>query len=207
LQGGISIDVLVQAATVTSEEASLILSVVSLVVGLLLGLPALMMAGPPFFQWLYGAPNMKVSFGEHQEGIAKVLSVRVENQPIKNRLLRWLRIQTETEYIRAFANVLSSATGEPVGHRSGIDILPWHDGTFFPVIAHAVSESRDIVTSVEIQRGQARTSICSVTPVIPLPPGDYRLKGVILGSSPRSHQSIDKGFSVGITLNELRWVD
>src|SRR5690606_12993128 len=134
----------------------------------------LMMATPPFFQWLFGAPNVRMTFTERQDGIAKFLSVHVNNEPVKSRLLQWLKVRTDLEYIRAFANVFHESTGQAVAHRSGIEILPEHNGAFYALIAHAVSPTRDLVSSIEIQSGQARTTISTVMPHIPLPPGSYR---------------------------------
>jgi hypothetical protein len=152
------------------------------IIGVALGVAAIVMAAPPLFQMFFGRPRLAFEAQDFTGSDGRILVIAIKNPPIRNRFLRSIGVEREFGDVIAFFDIQELGTGRIVadsvrgqmqtvhlhefgfqgrsmpGFTVGLTVLATRNGQASIVSAHA-EEIRDIplghyVAHVSVFRGQ-----------------------------------------------------
>ena len=148
-------------------------------IGVVIGLPALVLAVSPFCQMIWGRPKIEIDFVDFTGPEGKDLICSIYNAPVTNRLLKFVRVRRETGDLnaafdiieegsnRAVLNAITGLIHDPTSRTSSLVVRArphFHAG--FPVIV-----CREGKTGVHDPRQEE---------LIPIPPGQYRARVLVV---------------------------
>jgi hypothetical protein len=82
------------------------------IVGIVLGVGAIILAVPPFFQMLFGRPDIAFETADFTGPKGRTLSIKIKNRPVTNRLLRSIGVEREVGDILAYIGIQKQGTNE-----------------------------------------------------------------------------------------------
>jgi hypothetical protein len=82
------------------------------VIGVGLGVPALAVAIPPFFQMMWGRPQLEIQFVEFTGTDGKDLMCSILNKPVKNRFLKAVGVRRDSGDLNASFDLLEEGSGK-----------------------------------------------------------------------------------------------
>jgi hypothetical protein len=93
------------------EIANFVIGLVALVVGI--------MAIPTICQMFFGRPRLTFEAVEFTGDSGRCLLIEIKNQPTKNKLLRWMRVERDTGQVHAWFSIREQGTGKVIA-----DVVP-----------------------------------------------------------------------------------
>jgi hypothetical protein len=82
--------------------------------GVAIGLPALAMSVLPFAQMMWGRPKLKFEFVDFTGDDGKNLICSIQNEPVRNRFLKFIGVTRDTAELNAAINILEQGTNKTV---------------------------------------------------------------------------------------------
>lgn len=83
-------------------------------IGVAIGVLALAMSVSPFSQMIWGRPKLKFEFVEFTGTEGKNLICSIQNEPVKNRFLKFIRVSRDTGNVNASFSVVEQGTGKNI---------------------------------------------------------------------------------------------
>ena len=175
--------------------------------GVAIGLPALVMAVPPFIQMVFGRPDLEVGYENFTGSDAKQLMVTLKNKTISGKHLRQIKVERETGDVMAHFHIRDAGTHKFVAS----DVSGYlHSAATreFGLVLRAMPGHSLGFPVVQFQNGRATVmdarKLMDERPLIVLPAGDYLAEAYILRGQD-IYQAIRR-FKVGEAAHETNWI-
>ena len=183
------------------EMTNFIIGVVALIVGVV----AMLMAAPPFFQMIYGRPKIRIRFDSTIERGFNVLLCNVYNQPVTNFFLKKLGVtRTPTDVFASF-DVREHGTNKIIANSFRANLF---DGKAnVSGLTLVAKPPLPIVFSI-VEHGDkgafAHDYAPSQTKSVLLPPGEY-FADVKIASGEYTVQTVAQSFTVDTDIFASHW--
>jgi hypothetical protein len=139
--------------------------------GIFIGLVAILMAAPPIFQMIWGAPKIAISVGKADSEM-KALIFNVSNKPVKSWVLRKMGVRRQSTEVVGSLWITQEHKGEIVAH--GIPDLFAVDGLAPKrrAIGSSIAPGAHIPV-IWMDKGRAWAQAEANSPNVTLPPDIY----------------------------------
>lgn len=173
----------------------------------IIGVVAFLMAFPFFLQLLFGQPQIGYRFGQRLENEDKLLTLHLINQPINNKILRFLRVSRMTArevYLRI--TIINTSTKQIVGKIFAPDIIMSESNKGVRVSMPPTILMANI-TLVKWQKSNNSSVLLCGKQLISLSEGKYivQIELGLDGSILKLKQV--ESFNVGENADDLKWED
>jgi hypothetical protein len=176
------------------ETASFVIGVIALVVGI--------MAIPTILQMFYGRPKLAFEADDFTGPEGRILLIKITNQPVKNRFLRFVGVEREAGDLMGFFDIQELGTGR-ILIRSVTGLLNCAPLLTVGLTARALPNFS--VGLVVISTREGRASIVDARPerVMPIETGHY-VAHIAITRGQYTYR-IDQNFRVAKVDHETIW--
>lgn len=174
------------------------------IIGVVLGVGAIIMAVPPLFQMLFGRARLIFEAHDFTGTDGRILVLAIKNPPVRNRFLRSLGVERETGKVISFFDIQELGTGRIIAQGVRGQMQTVHlrelglEGQSMPGFTVGI-------TVLATRNGQA--SIISGHPeeIRDLPPGHYVARISVFRG--QDIYRMDQRFRVGTIDHETVWYE
>lgn len=174
------------------------------IIGMALGVAAIIMAAPPLFQMLFGRTRLTFEADDFTGTDARILVIAIKNPPVNNRFLRLIGVERETSDITGFFDIQELGTGKVIV-RSVAAQMQTTNLRQFGLQGRSMPGFTVGLTVIATRDGQAKIISAHQEESIVIPPGHYIAHIAVVRG--QDTYKINQNFRISTIDHETGWYE